>query len=100
MKSFESMSVPIVFTLTICLIGGGMAVLGIRRLCQSVLEIDANLSELQRLREIPCLSGDEVVAERTRVEISNWDMSALADSLGLNQNTLMNESPSAERSTR
>ncbi|GHD68862.1 hypothetical protein GCM10007164_11080 [Luteimonas padinae] len=85
MKSLAVRAAPIIGTLVICLIGR-MAVRGIWRLRQSVMEIDANLSEVQRLRKMPCLPSDEVVAERARAEISDWDMSALAESLELKPN--------------
>lgn len=86
MKSLAVRAAPIIGMLVICLIGGRIAVRGIRRLRQSVMEIEANLLEVQRLREMPCLPNDEVVAERARAEISDWDMAALADGLGLKRN--------------
>ena len=86
MKSLAGRAAPIIGMFVVCLIGGRVAVRGIRWLRQSVMEIDSNLSEVQRLREMSCLSSDEVVAERARAEISDWDMAALANGLGLKRN--------------
>lgn len=86
MKSFAAKAAPIVAMFVVYLIGRRVAGRGHQRLRQSLMKIDANLAEIQRLREMPTVPGDEVMTERVHVEISDWDASGLASRLGLKPN--------------
>jgi len=60
----------------------GRAMKGLR---QSLVVIDANLAETRRMRETPRPFDEDAVVERTRVEIGDWDLPALATSLDLDK---------------
>lgn len=81
----KAVHIAIAMTLVVCLIGRRLAGRPMQRLRRSLVVIDANLAELQRLRETRCSLGEEVVVERTRAEIADWDLHALATSLGLDK---------------
>lgn len=58
------------------------AMQGLRK---SPVVIDANLAETRRMRETPRPFDEDAVVERTRVEIADWDLSALATNLDLDK---------------
>lgn len=75
--------IAIAMTLVAYLVGRRVASRAIQRLRQSLVLVDANLAEIQRLGGTPRPLDEDAVVERTRVEIADWDLPALATSLDL-----------------